>query len=207
MNNEELLQEIELESKNLMEELSLYSEEEKKEEFEEIKRDKPDKKSSMEFAKKKNNLISKGKVIIKNMQKNINDDEYLIKGFGYHSNILYKMCTRFPFLGRTIGVPLMALTKAATSNAISRKIERDKILNLYTKLKGDKAAVEAKAEKLDKLNKPTREQKEELILLKKMNAELEFNLKRLETNYKLSIEEEKQDNVNKLANRNKNYRF
>jgi len=194
----EILQEIENDSKRLLQEMTLYDSKDKK--------TLDQSNSNPEVLNKKKNLLNKSTALLKRMQKSIKDEEYLIKGFGYHSNILYKLCTKFPFVGKTIGIPLMALTKAAVNNVPALgKIEREKILNLYTKLKGDKEAVVAKIEQLEKMKKISNDQKEQLILLKKMSAELDMNIKRLEFNYKLSHIEEQTAKMKK--NKPRNYTF
>jgi len=175
-----ILQEIENESNVLLEELNLLSEE--KNENKPIESIQDDNKKDV--LKKK--IVNKGNEILKHMQKRVSDEEYIVNGYGYHSKTLYKMSTKFPFLGKTIGMPLMAITRTVTNNAISRKMEQEKALKVYTTLKGDKAAVDAQIAILEKLQKPKKEQKEQLILLKKMSAELEFNLKRVEYNFKMS---------------------
>lgn len=136
----------------------------------------------------KEKLIKKGKDILSNMQRKVSDEDYLTNGFSYHSKILYSMSVKYPLLARTIGVPLIAIAKTATDNVISKKIEQDKIMNVYTGYKSSLAGIEAKLEQLEKLQKPSNVQKEEIITLKKMATELEVNIKRLEDNLEISKE-------------------
>jgi len=199
--SESILQEIENDSKLLLEELSLYNEEQEMQ--------KPNIPDENEQDSKKKAILNKSNDLLKKMKSNINNEEYLLKGFDFHSRILYNIATKVPFIGKIIAVPLMAVTKAAVNNLPPlAKIEQNKILNLYTSLKGDKEAVNAKIEKIEKLKKLTKEQHDELVLLKKMSAELDMNLKRLEFNYKLSHLEQRQASANRNMNsRNKNYKF
>jgi len=196
-NENTILQEIDSDSKALLEELSLYCESDNLKADDNNQQQMNQPKPAENPAADKNNvakkksLIFKSNTLLKKMKKNLNDEDYLLNGYQYHSQILYKMCTKFPFLGKTIGVPLMAITKIATNNVIHKKMEQEKILNLYTRMKGDKEAVDTKIKRLEALQKPNRNQKEELMTLKKMSSELGMNLKRLEFNYKLSHMEEK----------------
>jgi len=197
--SEDILQEIENDSKILLEELSLYNEDQ------EMKNPNIPDKTNQDMKKK--SILNKSNALLKKMKSNVNNEEYLLKGFDYHSKILYNIATKVPFVGKIIAVPLMAVTKAAVNNLPPlAKIEQNKILNLYTSFQGDRAAVNAKIEKLEKLKKLTKEQNEELVLLKKMSAELDMNLKRLEFNYKLSHIEQKQARMSNSM-RKKNYKF
>ena len=216
--NKDILQEIEEDSKLLTESLELFSEESndsKTPNNNNIPEQQPvnngneqpnpsqDKENKRNILKKK--MVDKGNSMIKHMQKKISDREYMVNGYSYHSKMLYSMAVKYPFLGKTIGVPLMALTRFFTKNIpMLRDAEREKILDVYTSIKGDKAAVDTKIQKLEALQKPSNAQKEELMTLKKMSTELGFSLNRLEYNFKLShIDEQKQD---KSLNKKKYYR-
>jgi len=215
--SEKLLQEIDNDSKALLEELKLYCEEEElaKQPDQQQPEINNDQQQTMEKPDNNNNdlknkaIIKKSNALLDRIKKNVKNQDYLLHGFGYHSQILYKLCTKFPLLGKTIGVPLIAITKYAVTHLPPlAQGEREKILELYTKLKGDKAAVEEKIGRLEKLQKPNKDQKEELMLLKKMSSELEMNLKRLEFNYKVShIEEQKAKKDFQSNNGPRNYKM
>jgi len=198
-----ILQEIESDSKALLEELALYSEEEVK------VMEKNTNAENIENSDKKRTLINKSNLLLKKMKNNMNDEEYLLKGFNYHSKILYNIATKVPLVGKVIAAPLMAITKLAVDNLPPlAKIEQEKILNLYTSFKGDKIAIDTKIERLEQLQKLTNNQKDELLRLKKMSAELNMNMKRLEFNYKLSHIEQKEAEKKRnepLIKRDNNY--
>jgi len=181
--SDKILQEIENDQKALLEELSLYKEDLNQPPM----MGKPTDVNNGEQLSKKQAILNKSNALLKKIKSHIDDDEYLLKGFHYHSKTLYTIATKVPFVGKVIAAPLMAITKAAVNNLPPlAKIEQSKILNLYTSFKGDLSAIEAKIDRLEKLKQLNKNQQDELIRLKKMSSELSFNLKRLETNYKLS---------------------
>jgi len=205
----DILKEIEKDSLLLKEELELFSErvdeEDLSESFssyydvEDILSEEIKEKGNINFNAKDNlkqKLIDRGNDIVKKMKEEVSEEEYYTQGFQYRSKMLYTMSLKYPFLSSIVAPPLIALTKMITNNAISRNLEREKILKVYGTFKGNKAAVDGKISELEKMDKLNKEQKEELITLKKMSAELAFNLKRLEANYKLTHAEEQQERNN-----------
>jgi len=221
-----ILQEIENDSRALLEELKLYVEAQQMNSNQNVQKQQNvnaqqnnvqqnpnaqqqpnnqtmDKPNNGNNEHRKKVIVKKSNALLDKIRKNLKNQDYLLNGFSYHSQILYKLCTKFPLLGKTIGVPLVAITKFAVNHLPPlANAEREKILDFYTKMKSDKIAVDEKISRLEKLQKPNNSQKDELIMLKKMSSELGMNLKRLEFNYKLSHVEEKKAKKDFQGNNN-----